>query len=44
MRRGQKTKGMAEAAIQESVNPIGLAIASGYTFIARGYAMAQRTL
>ncbi len=44
MRRGQKTKGMAEAAIQESVNPIGLAIASGYTFIARGYAMAQPDL
>ena len=44
MRRGQKTKGMAEAAIQESVNPIGLAIASGYTFIARGYAMDQPDL
>jgi 2-oxoglutarate ferredoxin oxidoreductase subunit beta len=44
MRRGEKTKGMAEAAIQESVNPIGLAIASGYTFIARGYAMAQPDL
>ncbi|MBM4438311.1 MAG: 2-oxoacid:ferredoxin oxidoreductase subunit beta [Actinobacteria bacterium] len=40
LRRGLKTKSMSEPAIQEGVNPIGLAIASGYTFVARGYAMA----
>lgn len=44
MRRGEQTKGMAEPAIQSNVNPIGLAIASGYTFVARGYAMAQPDL
>lgn len=44
MRRGEQTKGMAEPAIQSDVNPIGLAIASGYTFVARGYAMAQPDL
>ena len=44
MRRGEQTKGMAEPSIQSSVNPIGLAIASGYTFVARGYAMAQPDL
>ena len=44
MRRGDQTKGMAEPAIQSNVNPIGLAIASGYTFVARGYAMAQPDL
>jgi len=44
MRRGDQTKAMAEPAIQSNVNPIGLAIASGYTFVARGYAMAQPDL
>ena len=44
MRRGEQTKGMAEPSIQSEVNPIGLAIASGYTFVARGYAMAQSDL
>jgi 2-oxoglutarate ferredoxin oxidoreductase subunit beta len=44
MRRGGQTKGMTEPSIQSNVNPIGLAIASGYTFVARGYAMAQADL
>ena len=44
MRRGVQTKSMAEPSIQSNVNPIGLAIASGYTFVARGYAMAQAEL
>ena len=44
MQRGMQTKAMAEPSIQSSVNPIGLAIASGYTFVARGYAMAQADL
>jgi 2-oxoglutarate ferredoxin oxidoreductase subunit beta len=44
MRRGEQTKSMTEPSIQSNVNPIGLAIASGYTFVARGYAMAQTDL
>ena len=44
MRRGMQAKGMLEPMIQEAINPIGLAISSGYTFVARGYAMAQRDL
>ncbi len=44
MRRGDQAKSMPEPAIQESVNPIGLAISAGYTFVARGYAMAQKDL
>ena len=42
--RNEQTKSMSEAAIQDGVNPIGLAISSGYTFIARGYAMDPRGL
>ena len=42
--RGEQTKSMAEAAIQDGINPIGLAISSGYTFVARGYAMDPRGL
>jgi len=44
MQRGMQVKSMPEPAIIDAVNPIGLAISSGYTFIARGYAMAQREL
>ncbi|MBM2810757.1 MAG: 2-oxoglutarate ferredoxin oxidoreductase subunit beta [Chloroflexi bacterium] len=39
--RGMKTKSMPEPAIQDSLNPIALAIGSGYTFVARGYALDQ---
>ncbi|MCY3802424.1 MAG: thiamine pyrophosphate-dependent enzyme [Chloroflexi bacterium] len=42
--RGEQTKSMSEAAIQDGINPIGLAISSGYTFVARGYAMDPRGL
>lgn len=35
--RGLKTKSLPRPNINEAVNPIALALASGYTFIARGY-------
>ena len=36
--RGIKTKALPKANIQDAVNPIRLALASGFTFVARGYA------
>jgi len=42
--RGQRTKSMPEPAIQDSLNPIALAIGSGYTFVARGYAFDTKGL
>ncbi|MEM0244901.1 MAG: 2-oxoacid:ferredoxin oxidoreductase subunit beta [Zestosphaera sp.] len=33
-----KTKSMVKPNVQNSINPIALALASGYTFVARGYA------
>ena len=44
MQRGMQVKSMPEPAIIDAINPVGLAISSGYTFVARGYAMAQREL
>jgi 2-oxoglutarate ferredoxin oxidoreductase subunit beta len=44
MQKGLKAKGMAEPAIQDSVNPLALAVASGYTFVARGYALQPKSL
>lgn len=44
MHKGDKAKGMAEAAVQDSVNPLALAISAGYTFVARGYALQPRSL
>ena len=44
MHKGDKTKGMAEAAVQDNVNPLALAISAGYTFVARGYALQPRSL
>lgn len=38
LRRGQKTKSLPRPNINDAVNVIALAIASGYTFVARGYA------
>jgi len=35
---GVKTKALAKINLQQAVNPIMLALASGYTFVARGYA------
>ena len=37
--RGIKTKSLSKPNIQDAVNPIGLALSSGYTFVARGYSM-----
>lgn len=37
--RGVKVKALYKPNIQDPVNPIALALASGYTFVARGYAM-----
>ncbi len=37
--KGLRTKSMPEPAIQDSINPVALAIGCGYTFVARGYAL-----
>lgn len=37
--KGQQTKSMPEPSIYEPINPVALAIASGYTFVARAYAL-----
>lgn len=42
--RGVKTKSLAKPNIQDAVNPISLALASGYTFAARGYAFEPEYL
>ncbi len=44
MAKGMKTKGMAAPAVQDNVNPLALAISSGYTFVARGYALQPKAL
>ncbi len=44
LRRGVKTKSLAEPNMFSHVNPIALAIASGYTFVARGYALFSEHL
>ncbi|MEB3851801.1 MAG: 2-oxoacid:ferredoxin oxidoreductase subunit beta [Desulfurococcales archaeon] len=36
---GVKTKALPKPNLQDAVNPIALAVASGYTFVARAYAM-----
>jgi 2-oxoglutarate ferredoxin oxidoreductase subunit beta len=41
---GLRTKSMPEPAIQDKLNPIALAIGSGYTFVARGYALDRKGL
>ncbi|MEM4911989.1 MAG: 2-oxoacid:ferredoxin oxidoreductase subunit beta, partial [Metallosphaera sp.] len=38
LRRGEKTKSLPRPNINDNVNPIALAISSGYTFVARSYA------
>lgn len=38
LKLGEKTKSLPTPNINYNVNPIGLAIASGFTFVARGYA------
>ncbi len=44
LRRGIKTKALPRPNINDAVNPIALAIVSGYTFVARGYAYDTRHL
>ena len=44
LKLGLKTKSLPEPNVNQSVNPIALAIASGYTFVARGYAYDVRQL
>ncbi|MEM2083425.1 MAG: 2-oxoacid:ferredoxin oxidoreductase subunit beta [Nitrososphaerota archaeon] len=39
LKRKLKPKALPKPNIQDAVNPIALALASGYTFIARGYSM-----
>lgn len=42
--KGLKTKSMPAPSIIEGVNPIAMAVASGYTFVARSYALDVRHL
>jgi len=44
LKLGVKTKALPNANIQDAINPIALAIASGYTFVARSYAMNTQHL
>ena len=44
LRLGEKTKSLPNPNVNEAVNPIGLAIASGFTFVGRGYAYDVRQL
>lgn len=44
LRRGVKTKALPKPNINDAVNPIALAIVSGYTFVARGYAFDVKHL
>jgi 2-oxoglutarate ferredoxin oxidoreductase subunit beta len=40
--KGKKTKSMPEPSIQDGINPVAMAIAAGYTFIARAYALEPK--
>jgi len=42
--KGKKTKSMPEESIMEALNPVLLAMACGYTFVARGYALDVKDL
>ncbi|MEM4280887.1 MAG: 2-oxoacid:ferredoxin oxidoreductase subunit beta [Candidatus Caldarchaeum sp.] len=42
--RGLKTKSLPKPNINDAVNPIAIAVVSGYTFIARGYAYDTKHL
>ncbi len=42
--KGLKTKSMPAPAIVEGINPIAMSLASGYTFVARSYALDVRHL
>lgn len=43
-KKGTKTRHMAETSILENLNPLGVAILSGYTFVAKGYALDPKAL
>ena len=42
--KGHKTKSMSDPAIMDAINPVLLAMACGYTFVARGYALDTKYL
>ena len=44
LKLGLKTKSLPEPNVNQAVNPIALAVASGFTFVARGYAYDVRQL
>ncbi len=44
LKRGLRPKSLPKPNIQDAVNPISLALASGFTFIARGYSMMTEHL
>jgi len=44
LKKGLKTKSLAEPNMFNAVNPIALALAAGYTFVARGYSMLSEHL
>lgn len=44
LRLGEKTKSLPAPNVNYNVNPIGLAVASGFTFVARGYSYDVRHL
>ena len=44
LRLGEKTKSLPKPNTNYNVNPIGLAVASGFTFVARGYSYDVRQL
>lgn len=44
IKKGMKTKSMPEESIMEALNPVALALACGYTFVARGYALDVKHL
>src|SRR6267143_829522 len=44
LKLGLQTKSLPEPNVNQAVNPIALAIASGFTFVARGYAYDVRQL
>ena len=44
LRLGEKTKSLPSPNTNYNVNPIGLAVASGFTFVARGYSYDVRQL
>ncbi len=44
LKKGEKTKSLPKPNINDDVNPLAVALAAGYTFVARGYAYDVRHL